>query len=458
MKTLIKLLKKRVILAAISSSTLFLAGTNLVSALSGTYKFDVFPGFLNGGTYSGGYAAIDSGGNIIENSLFANSIVKYDKNGNLLWETAATSGDYGRVIVDSANNIYTDGYGGYNSNGTVYLTLSLEKISSAGAVLWSSNYIIIKDNEQCSAGPMAIGNNGSIYVVVRGAPLSQPNSPFWIARVNTSTGVMQKLVSPGRTGDYTYAMADTALALDSNNNVFYGGPEGILSYSADLSTLRWNSFSTNPTNFPYSVRAIGCDSGNNVYETGMSNASVNSGVYTMITKRRNNASGSVVWTSSNYTANGGLAHYPAGNGGPDYYYGGNSLAFDSSGNLYVAGAAQDSSGFIGGVLAKYNPSSGAVLWAKEITYSDFDGTCTSVAVDNYVHVAGLIGTGPGANLGTMNVFNTAGTAQWSDSRSLSSLGANMFTQVLQDNQGAIWVIDNIVLVNTSPIIAKYTEQ
>ena len=402
--------------------------------------------------------AIDSAGSIIEDSLFASYIVKYDKNGNFLWKTAATTANYGRVVVDSANNIYTDGYGGVFSNGNEYLTLSLEKISSAGAVLWSSNYIIDLDNEQCSAGPMAIGNNGSIYAVVRGAPLSQPNAPFWIARVNTSTGVMQKLVSVGRTGDYTYAMADTALALDSNNNVFYGGLEGILSYSADLSTLRWSNFSTNPTNFPYSVRAIACDSANNVYETGLSNAPLNSGVYTMITKRRNNANGSVVWTSKNFVPNGGLAHYPQGNGGPDYYFGGNALAFDSSGNLYVAGAAQDSSGFIGGVLAKYNPSSGAVLWAKEITYSDFDGTCTSVAVDNYVHVAGLNGTGPGANLGTINVFNTSGTAQWSTSISLSSSGANLFTQVLEDNVGGIWVIDNLLQVNASPIIAKYTEQ
>lgn len=458
MKTLLRLNKIRTILAAATVTTLFLVGTNLASALSGTYKFDLFPGSLNGGTSSGGYMAIDSAGSIIEDSLFASYIVKYDKNGNFLWKTAATTANYGRVVVDSANNIYTDGYGGVFSNGNEYLTLSLEKISSAGAVLWSSNYIIDLDNEQCSAGPMAIGNNGSIYAVVRGAPLSQPNAPFWIARVNTSTGVMQKLVSVGRTGDYTYAMADTALALDSNNNVFYGGLEGILSYSADLSTLRWSNFSTNPTNFPYSVRAIACDSANNVYETGLSNAPLNSGVYTMITKRRNNANGSVVWTSKNFVPNGGLAHYPQGNGGPDYYFGGNALAFDSSGNLYVVGAAQDSSGFIGGELAKYNPSSGAVLWTNEITYSDFDGTCTSVAVDNYVHVAGLNGTGPGANLGTINVFNTSGTAQWSTSISLSSSGANLFTQVLEDNVGGIWVIDNLLQVNASPIIAKYTEQ
>ncbi len=400
MKTLQRLNKIRAILAAATVTTLFLAGTNLASALSGTYDFDLFPGSFGGGSSSGGYIAMDSTGAIIENSLFASYILKFDKNGNFVWKTASTCGDYGRVVVDSANNIYADGFSRVFSNSSEYLTLSLEKISSAGTVLWSSNYIIDPDNEDAAAGPMAIGNNGSIYVVVRGAPLSQPNAPFWIARVNTTNGVMQKLVSPGKTADSSYAMADTALTLDGNNNVFYGGPEGILSYSADLSTLRWNNFSTNPTNFPYSVRAIACDSGNNVYETGMSNAPLNSGVYTMITKRRNNASGSVVWTSSNYVGNGGLPHYPQGNV-TDYCCGGNALAFDSGNNVYVVGGAQDSSGFIGGVLAKYTPSSGAVQWAQEITYSDYNGFCAAVAVDNYVHAAGLIGGGPGANLGTI---------------------------------------------------------
>ena len=114
-------------------------------------------------------------------------------------------------------------------------------------------------------------------------------------------------------------------------------------------------------------------------------------------------------------------------------------------------------GSSGACWQNITPSSGAVQWAQEITYSDYNGFCAAVAVDNYVHAAGLIGGGPGANLGTLNVFNTAGTAQWSSSFSLNS-GTNAFTQVLEDNKGAIWVMDNIQSASVSPIIAKYTEQ
>ena len=206
--------------------------------------------------------AIDSTGAIIENSLFASYIVKYDKNGNFLWKTGSTSGDYGRVVVDSANNIYTDGIGGVFSNGEEYLTLSLEKISSGGAILWSSNYVIAFDNEDASAVPMAIGNNGSMYVAIRAVSPFRSRLPSSgsFALIPALARFKKWSPPPGMTG-CSYAMANSELTLDSNNNVFYGGPEGILSYSADLSTLRWSNFSNTFYGFPYSVRAIACDLG-----------------------------------------------------------------------------------------------------------------------------------------------------------------------------------------------------
>ena len=461
MKTLLlKLVKSRVTFAAATSLTFFLAGTNVASALSGTLDFNIFPGYFGAGEAPpGGYLAIDSTGDVIENSLFQGSILKYDSNGNLLWSAAATPNNHGRVIVDSANNIYTDGYSQIFINSVLYLTLSLEKISPAGKILWSTNYVIDPDNEEAAAGPMVVGNNGSIYVVVRGAPLSQPTAPFWIVRANTSNGALQKMVSPGRTVDSSYAMPESVMTLDGNNNVYYGGTQGILSYSSDLNTLRWNKFSTNTASSGYYVRAIICDSANNVYETGLSPTSPNSDAYTMITKRLNNANGNVVWTSSNFLPTIlGLGYYPTGDYGVDRMFGGNALALDSAGQLYAVGCAQDSLGFVGGVLVKYNPSSGAAQWSQEVTFSDYEGISAAVAIDknNNIHVAGLNGDGLGATLGTINVYNTSGGNVWSTSASFES-GDNVFTQVLLDNKGSVWVMDNILDGDVSPVIAKYTE-
>jgi hypothetical protein len=230
MKTLLlKLIKSRVTLAAGISLPVFLAGTNLASALSGTFDFDILPGYYGENFSSVGYMAIDGTGDIIENSLFQPNILKYGPNGNLIWSTPSTGAENcGRVIVDSANNVYTDGYSGVFSNGEEYLTLSLEKISSAGAILWSSNYILAFDNEDAGAGPMAIGNNGSIYVAIHGAPFAQPTAQFWIVRINTSNGALQKMVSPGNTSDETEQMAESVMTLDGNNNVYFGGTQGIL--------------------------------------------------------------------------------------------------------------------------------------------------------------------------------------------------------------------------------------
>jgi hypothetical protein len=463
MKTLLKLVKSRVILAAATCLTFFLAGTNLASALSGTFDFDFLPGYSGAGQPSGGYMAIDSTGDILENSLFQDYIKKYDTNGNLLWKTAVTTnntstGNYGRVIVDSANNVYTDGISDIMSNSVDYLTLSLEKISPAGKVLWSINYIIDPDNEDASAGPMVIGNNGSIYVAIRGAPLGQPTSPFWIVRVNTSNGAFQKMVSPGNTVDASYTMAESVMTLDGNNNVYFGGTQGILSYSSDLSTLRWKNFSTNTSSSSYYVRAIICDSANNVYETGLSPSGPNSSAYTMITKRLNNSNGSVTWTSSNFLpVNLGLGFYPQ-DVGRDRRYGGNALALDSAGQLYAVGCAQDTHGFIGSVLVKYNPSTGAAQWSTEIPFSDYLGIGASVAIDNSnnIHVGGLNGDGDGAGLGTIYVYNTSSALLWNTSINFTT-GDNVFTQILLDNKGSVWVMDNILDATVSPIIAKYTE-
>lgn len=462
MKTLVlKLVKNRVILAAATCLTFFLAGTNLASALSGTYDFDLFPGYSGAGEAPpGAYMAIDNTGDILENSLFQSSILKYDTNGNLLWSAAATAENQGRVIVDSANNVYTDGIGEIFSNSVLYLTLSLEKISPTGNILWSANYVLAFDNEDAHAGPMVIGSNGSIYVAVRGAPFSQPTAQFWIVRVNTSNGALQKIVSPGNSTDASYAMPESVMTLDGNNNVYYGGTQGILSYSSDLSTLRWNKFSTSNSNSTYYVRAIICDSANNVYETGLSPSGPNSSAYTMITKRLNNSNGSVTWTSSNFLpVNLGEGFYPTTDPAKDRRYGGNALALDSAGQLYAVGCAQDTSGFIGGVLVKYNPSTGAAQWSTEIPFSDYDGFSAAVAIDtsNNIHVSGLNGDGPGAELGTIYVYNTSSALLWNTSVALSTAGDNVFTQILLDNKKSVWVMDNILDADISPIIAKYTE-
>jgi hypothetical protein len=250
---------------------------------------------------------------------------------------------------------------------------------------------------------------------------------------------------------------DSALAVDSANNVFYGGPEGMHSFSSDLQTVRWNTATTSTSYLPYSVRAILCDSANNIYVTGTSPLSNGNGAYTMITKRLNNANGNVVWTSTNFVQEIlGLGTYPTGHRATDALFGGNALAFDSTGMLYVVGGGQDGSGYIGGQVVKYDPSSGAAQWSHELTYSDYEGTTADVAIDNNnnIHTVGLLGTGSSAGQSTIAVFSTAGNLLWNTSAQFTSGVDNEMTHVVLDNNGGVYVIDDVV---NRPILAKYTE-
>jgi Ricin-type beta-trefoil lectin domain-like len=460
MKTLLQFIQSHAFLAAMAIS---LAGINSASALSGRLAFTpLYPGNIDGsGIYGEGFIALDSAGNIIENSIYQHIVVKYDTNGKLLWQANINIfNSSGRVVVDSGNNSYASGV---YTDGSTNFVFGVEKISPSGTILWNTNYLIGRGlgNEHGSGGPMAVGNNGSLYIACHAANFSQINSPLFILRVNMTNGVLQKSIAMGKTLDGTAPMLDSVLALDSANNVFYGGPEGTFSYSSDLNTVRWNNFTTSTTYLPYSVRAIICDPANNVYVTGTAPSFMGSGAYLMTTKRLNNANGNVVWSSTATFIPQNLgSFYPSGDPVLDAQFGGNALAFDSTGMLYAVGGAQDGSGYEGGEVVKYDPSSGTAQWSHELTDSDFGGVSANVAIDNNnnIHTVGILGTGAGAGQSTIAVFSTAGNLLWNTNTQFSANKDNELTQVALDNNSGVWVIDDLVSgAPSSPILAKYTE-
>jgi len=453
-KTFLRLIQSRAILAI---TTFSLAVPLSASAVTGTFAWQ-----LTTANYPGGVVKVDNAGNVITAINTTTSAVnKYNSNGTLIWSVniGLLVHDKGHIVVDSANNVYVVG-NGFAQNAT---TLGVVKISPNGAILWSSTFTLNSmpgsggTAEHEASGPIVLGSNGSLYVLAIGdeIPSLSLTAPVNILRINTSTGAEQNRLPFGtQTLDFSNPMSDSAIAVDSANNVFYGSPEGMRSYSSDLQTVRWNTATTSTTFLPYSVRAIILDSANNVYVTG---TAPTSGAYTMITKRLNNANGAVVWTSANFVAeNLGLGFYPTGIRANDALFGGNALALDSTGTLYAVGGAQDGSGYVGGVLAQYNASTGAAQWSHELTDSDFEGTIADVAIDNNnnIHAVGLLGNGPGAGQSVISVFNTLGNLLWTTSPQFTAGVDNEMTHVALDNNSGVYVIDDVV---NSAILAKYTE-
>src|ERR1700690_947225 len=252
MKTLLRFVQSHTLLAAMAIS---MAGIDSASAVTGTFAWS-----LQTGNYPGGVARVDNAGNVV--TAIRSAVNKYDSNKNLIWSTPIGTPisfiqDMGNIVIDAANNVYVVGKGSNNQA----VTVGVAKISASGTVLWAKTFNLNGGGstaEREASGPMVLGSNGSLYVLARG----DYGAPVTILRINTSTGAEQNRIPPGTTtADLRNPMLNSAIAVDSANNVYYGSPEGWRSYSADLQTVRW--FDTQSA-----VRAVVCDAANNVYATG----------------------------------------------------------------------------------------------------------------------------------------------------------------------------------------------
>jgi uncharacterized delta-60 repeat protein len=113
----------------------------------------------------------------------------------------------------------------------------------------------------------------------------------------------------------------------------------------------------------------------------------------------------------------------AGGGGVGYWLstlGGSTaelpggIAFDSTGNYYLAGSTQSAgSGDYDALLAKYD-SSGAVQWQQVLGGSVSDrGNAVGVDSNNNVYLVGYVGSGgAGANDIVIAKYNSSGAIQW----------------------------------------------
>ena len=229
MKIPLPLLKVRAVLAAIILS---LAAPLSASAVSGTFAWQVQT--LN---YPVGVAKMDSAGNMITaytSNAGGHAVNKYDSTGKLVWSTPiGIFQDVGHILVDGANNVYVDG----KDQRSDVTAVVVAKISSNGAILWTNSFPLNFTGgghtaEHEASGPMAVGNNGSLYVLALGdySPVIGTVfiGPLNILRINASTGKEQNRIPLGPlTIDTSNPMLNSAIAVDSANNVYYGSPEGL---------------------------------------------------------------------------------------------------------------------------------------------------------------------------------------------------------------------------------------
>jgi alpha-tubulin suppressor-like RCC1 family protein len=365
------------------------AGTNLPDAGFST-ALDSAGNLYVAGSFSGANASFS--GTLLTSSGGTDAfLAKYDRSGNLLWANRAggTASDAAlSVAVDSADNVCFTGYSASSSFsfGSVTLTnlgagaIFLAKCDPAGNVLWArrSGYSA-GSPEQGDA--LAIDASNNVYlsgfykgnatfgnISVANANLTNfflakydpSGNPLWVksaAGTSHSRGNGVAVDADGGlyvignfAGNLSYLSLGGIVLTNLSGTGSFGETVFVAKYNA-AGTLQWARTPDSSIGFG---QAIVVDALGSLYSATYQRGYT---VGTLLTKY--DALGNTVWTAS--------ANISCCTGS---YVGGNALALDTAGNIFMTGGGNATAtlgGFSvsGGYVAKYKPD-GSFLWVKKL--------------------------------------------------------------------------------------------
>lgn len=425
-------------------------GLILLLGFSATSGFTVAAGPVGGGdppsmtwnvTFDGGYEdkaidiATDAAGNSFVFGYSDNGInkdfrlVKYDSNGNVVWNAVLDDGGNeglyvfsGSVALDTAGNIYISDI----SYKSTYDELLVAKYNSAGALQWVARYNSGSGDQASGAVP---DESGNVYVAgVRYT--GQSDSDRYLLKLD-SNGV----IIWNKTDVHSGRDRDGDIARDASGNLYVTGflddAYRTTKYDSNGNVLWDHTY--NPGVYDY-ANDLALDSAGNVYVSGWSSDNV---TIEAVTLKYNN-SGTLLW-DRRYDA--GQEAFPAG------------MAVDGSGAVYVGATKSLSNGTIpvDTRLIKYD-SAGTLLWDVAYDSGQADGS-GGVAVDaeGNIVLAGYSFNGVNYDLRTI---------QYSETGTLVSRKIQMGFEIFQPNELAarIQVADpeNLVVVPGATVDVTFT--
>jgi len=303
--------------------------------------------------------AIDGSGNVYVTGYSAGSgtgndyaTIKYNSTGVQQW--AARYNGPGNsideaysVAVDGSGNVYVTGGSTGSGTGYDYATI---KYNSAGVQQWVARYNGPGNSSDITRS-IAIDGSGNVYVT--GSSVGSGTGSDYATLKYNSTGVQQwaaRYNGPGNSIDEAYS-----IAVDGSGNVYVTGGSTGSGTLNDYATIKYNSTGVQqwearyngPGNSSDITRSIAIDGSGNVYVTG---SSVGSGTLADFFTIKYNSTGVQQW----------VARYNGGNF-DDFA---NSMAVDASGNVYVTGESLVSASTLYDyATVKYN-SSGVQQWVQ----------------------------------------------------------------------------------------------
>lgn len=300
-------------------------------------------------------------------------VARYDGPGNSIDQANA-------LAVDDSGNVYVTGWSTDSVNSDDYATI---KYKPNGDTLWVRRYDG-PENSEDRASALAVDNNGNVYVT--GVSYSTGSFEDYATikyKPNGDTLWVRRYNGPGNNFDQA-----SALAVDTNGNVYVTGNSYSSGSAYDYATIKYNSFGdtlwvrlyNGPGNDYDQAKALAVDNSGNVSVTGWSYGS----------------GGYLDYATIKYKPNGDTAWVRRYNGLGNGYDYANALAADDYGMVYVTGRNYNGGSDDDYTTIKYRPN-GDTGWVRH-----YNGP------GNYVDHANAVAVDANSNVYVTGYSNDAG--------------------------------------------------
>ena len=278
------------------------------------------------------------------------SAAKFSTNGNLLWlrviEESGYNSGYGETVVaGSTGKIVCAGV--LRNSADEYKT-TLASFSQAGVL---ERKLILNTLGNCYPISIQAGNSGSIFMAYEKS-VENNGSDIAVAKFDSSLNLIWERTFSGNATSSADRPSD--MKLDRSGNILISGNVLNVSSSADYfvakissegNVLWQNQYGGIYSDLPSSISS---DNSGNCYVTGSSRNGTGLGAEDILTLKIS-ASGALEWTSLfNGSANGSD--------------GGNSVAVDTNGNVYVGGYSDRGSVQVTYFILKLDQT-GQMIWS-----------------------------------------------------------------------------------------------
>jgi len=301
---------------------------------------------VSGLTVDSAFNVYTNGFSMPSSNLQAFQIFKIDKTGTVQWQRnlSASSTTYvaqgNDITFDSSGNLYLTGISEVTGSGSYFLTLV--KYDNSGTLLFQRQYNW--GLEYGYSGKVRVDSSGNIYVV------SKSNNLGGTIKIQKFDSSLVKQWERSYNDTFSPTINAGGFSLASSGNLYISGSgvaaptytnyPVLLKYNSS-GVLQWQRNLTGASNSTYFTTGNAVDSSENVYVCGQ----INNGSSANILIAKYNSSGTLQWQRQLAGASTSEAQ---------------GLALDSSGNVYVAGTSSST-----GVVVKYN-SSGTIQWQRNI--------------------------------------------------------------------------------------------